>query len=52
MSEAWNCTYREFCLLVDVKTEQRRPSSEKPAKFDRERMSEFERHLQDIGVTL
>ena len=49
MAEAWNTTYREFCLLEDVRSEMR-TLRKKQVHFDEERMTGLEDHLRNLGV--
>lgn len=51
MSEAWNVTYREFCLLSDVK-HQLRGLEKKQHVYDADRLSGLEAHLKNIGVEI
>jgi hypothetical protein len=49
LDTAWNATYREFCLLNDVK-HKLRTMEKRTTTFDRDRVVGLEAHLKSIGV--
>jgi hypothetical protein len=49
MESAWNMTYREYCLLFDVKRQIRGVVKSKQF-YSAERVSGLEAHLKNIGA--
>ena len=49
MREAWDLTYREYCLLVDVKHKLRGVEARKHY-YDQDKTADLEAHLRSIGA--
>lgn len=49
MPDAWNMTYREFCLLEDVRNNLR-GLQKQTTTYDSSRLTGLEAHLKNIGA--
>jgi len=52
MDDAWNMTYREMCLLMEVRAKVRTVQVGNSSLYDEDRLAGLTEHLRTIGVEL